>query len=459
MDAFEFEKKKVYSDGNGVAAFLEENIGVELNEFGLYEEKIIDENQIITDELKKVLPYLNDQYNKKEFTSTLFSSIKNIKYNESLGYYNGLYVGNVIEGSYREEASSGGFGTWIFKELLENNYIDGVLHVKESKNQDILFDYGVSKTIEEIKEGAKTRYYPVELSKVLEFVKDNPGKYAVIGIPTFIATLRLLVENDIYFRENLVYFIGLVCGHQKSTKFGELMAWQAGIKPGNPYKINFREKLLNSPANKYGITVYSDELEKGFKTIPTSKLYGQNWGYGFFKSVSSDFTDDVFNETADVTLGDAWLPQYTQDSLGNNILIVRNEVIKSLLVKAREEGRISLNDESESTIFNSQSSHYNHTHDELSYREFLKEKKGEWYPNSEVLASKKIPYLRKKVQETRQLLAHQSHISYQKAVEKNDIEVFYNEMDPLIRKYEKIYRLIRLQKRGITKTLKQRFHR
>lgn len=45
----------------------------------------------------------------------------------------------------------------------------------------------------------------------------------------------------------------------------------------------------------------------------------------FFKLNISDFADDVLNGTADVTLGDAWLPEYTKDYMENNILIMRNE--------------------------------------------------------------------------------------------------------------------------------------
>ncbi|MCG3561936.1 DEAD/DEAH box helicase, partial [Klebsiella pneumoniae] len=57
-----------------------------------------------------------------------------------------------------------------------------------------------------------------------------------------------------------------------------------------------------------------------------------------------DFTDDVMNETADITLGDAWLPEYTMDSEGNNIVIIRNPIIKRIVEKALTEGRIKLDE-------------------------------------------------------------------------------------------------------------------
>jgi len=47
----------------------------------------------------------------------------------------------------------------------------------------------------------------------------------------------------------------------------------------------------------------------------------------------------VFAETADVVLGDAWLPEYVQDSDGTNVVVTRNQDIRQLIVKARTEGR------------------------------------------------------------------------------------------------------------------------
>ena len=41
-------------------------------------------------------------------------------------------------------------------------------------------------TPEEVLAGAKSRYYPIEMSKVMDFIKNNEGRYAFVGIPCFI---------------------------------------------------------------------------------------------------------------------------------------------------------------------------------------------------------------------------------------------------------------------------------
>ncbi|HFU5884200.1 TPA: coenzyme F420 hydrogenase/dehydrogenase beta subunit N-terminal domain-containing protein, partial [Enterococcus faecium] len=136
----------------------------------------------------------------------------------------------------------GGFATWILKELLEQKYVDYVINVKATQHPEKLFSYSISKSVEEIIKGSKTKYYPVELSEVLKIVKEVPGKYAIIGLPSFIMELRLLSEIDETIKERITFMIGLVCGHQKSSKFADILAWQCGIKPGELKSIDFRKK-------------------------------------------------------------------------------------------------------------------------------------------------------------------------------------------------------------------------
>src|SRR5699024_6587501 len=109
----------------------------------------------------------------------------NIEYNEYTGYYLKNYAGYVKEGSFRELGSSGGMGNWIAAKLLQNKMVDGIIHVKGTDKLDeanpVLFEYQISNTFDELSKGAKSKYYPIELSKVLDLVKNNKGKYALIG--------------------------------------------------------------------------------------------------------------------------------------------------------------------------------------------------------------------------------------------------------------------------------------
>lgn len=454
MKVAQFNVKKTYSEASGSCAVVDENILMDLNEYGIYEEIVsLSEDYDLDPVVEYVSPNLNEEINESEIAKDLYENIQGIQYDERIGYFKSLYAGHVNEGEYRENASSGGMGTWIFKELFEKKLIDGVIHVKENpdKNSPIMFQYDISRSIDEIKAGSKTKYYPVELSKVLKIVREVPGRYAIVGIPSFIMAVRLLAEKDDTIKDRIKYTVGLICGHQKSSKFAEAIAWQVGIKPGNLKHINFRKKLLDKPANNYGVEITGVIDGKEVTIVkPTKELLGQNWGQGYFKTKASDFTDDVMNETADITLGDAWLPEYTKDSKGNNVIVVRNPVIDDLIREGIESGRLNLDVVDKDTIFRSQAAHYRHTHDELAYRLYKKDNANEWRPKKRIEASNDIPLLRRKVQDLREEISTKSHVVYKKAVELDDLDYFKTEMGKLSKKYNQLYRLMAVQKKGIS---------
>ena len=48
----------------------------------------------------------------------------------------------------------------------------------------------------------------------------------------------------------------------------------------------------------------------------SNEFYGTHWGYNFFRYSACDACDDVFAETADISVGDAWLDGYIDDPMG-----------------------------------------------------------------------------------------------------------------------------------------------
>lgn len=452
-----------YDFGTGTYAVVTNKIEMQLNEFGEYK-SILKEKLTLDEESKLQNVCLNSSVspNEDEISSKIYGSIPGINFDSKIGYYNSLYAGHVLEGNYRKNASSGGFGTWIFKELFERDLIDGVIHVKENKNKNesILFKYDISYSVEEIQEGAKTKYYPVEFSEVLNKIKMNPGRYAIIGIPSFIMSIRLLARQDPILNERIKYTVGLICGHQKSAKFAESLAWQVGIEPGDLKTIDFRKKIMGIPASNYGVEIVGKVKGEEVKVVrKMNEFIGHDWGQGFFKSNASDFTDDVMNETADITLGDAWLPQYVKDSKGNNILVVRNNTIKQILEEAIVEKKVMLDKIDVNTVIQSQMSHYQHTFNELGYRLYKMDKMKKWRPKKRVLATNNISFFRKRIQDLRMEIFKESHLRYKKAVELEDLNYFVNYMEKLAKKYKRLYVLKSIVDMGPRKTLIKAYKR
>lgn len=448
MSGYRNEVDKIVASGvgvnSGVYSVIHPGITTSLNHLGEYRYHIpttLDDS--VYENLLRVDMMSDRSPNEDTVGYELFSGVTRINHDVHLGHYLNLYAGYVLEGDFRKNGSSGGMTSWILTELLRTGEIDGVVHVqaqKPTKNKKILFKYVLSTNSASIEKGAKSRYYPMELSEVLQVIKTKPGRYAVVGIPEFIFELRLLARQDPVIMERLVYMIGLVCGHQKSTTYTDALAWQHGIKPGDLLAVDYRVKQPHSTAIDYlhEFTGLKDGKQVTF-TKTHAELFAENWGAGFFKTQFSDFTDNTFNELADVALGDAWLPKYNKDGMGNNIIIVRNEKIAKLIKDGIKNNKLVLDEVGVEVIKDSQKGLIHHTRDELPYRLYRRIKSKSWTPVKRVKPSSRLKEARKKIQDTRYQIARSSHTVFEEALHKDNWEHFERTMTPLVRKYKTLY--------------------
>ncbi len=434
-----------YSVQSGVFGAINPRIATLMTPLGQYEAAIDPET--LTDdelvELARVSAMSNDEVDESDVADALFSGVPGIAHDELVGYYSGLFAGFVVSGDYRSRGSSGGVTTWLLTQLLERGMVDGVIHARAgSEGDEVKFRYAISNTPDEVREGSKSRYYPLDLSEVLRAAKRSGGRYAVTGIPSFVMELRLLALLDAEFRAAIKFVIGLICGHQKSAKYAEAIAWERGIRPGDLRTVDFRKKIEGKSADEY-ITELRGKIgdEDVVLTCEAGDVFVSSWSHGFFKAKFSDFTDDLFNETADVALGDAWLPKYSSDHRGTNLVIVRNPEIASVITDGVESGELELEPLDVDSVIRSQPGLVRHAHDELPYRLHRADQRHEWRPLKRVEASPDLPLLRRRIQDVREQIAEQSHIHYRTAVELGDWSYFVAKMKPLVDRHNALYSL------------------
>ncbi|HLR35765.1 MAG TPA: Coenzyme F420 hydrogenase/dehydrogenase, beta subunit C-terminal domain, partial [Tissierellales bacterium] len=432
--------KNDYCIGCGLCASLAESpLTMKINEDGKYQPSLKEDNHDANMKISalSVCPFARDNDKESEIGKNVFGEVSNIRFDKYSGYYIKSYAGYVIEGEFRSKGSSGGMGNWIATQLFKKNLVDGIIHVKSSSDNN-LFDYQISYTIDELSKGAKSKYYPIEMSQVLQFVKENEGRYALIGIPCYIKGVRLLAEQDKVINDRIKFFIGLVCGHLKSNIFAKSIGWQLGIEPDKLKEIDFRKKLEGRAANNYGVEVKGEkDGDDVVLSSPTKELYTTNWGQGMFKYNACEFCDDVLAETADVTVGDAWLPEYSNDSMGTNVIVVRNPIIEKIFEENRDN-TIHIEDLSSKKVYQSQAGGFRHRRDGLSYRLYLKDQNNEWRPDKRVEPSNNHSSKRKRIFKKRTLLSQESFKAYKIAEQRKDFDEFIKYMEPLIREYNKL---------------------
>ena len=388
-------------------------------------------------------PFSGHGENENEIARQLYGDHEKSEFHDRIGYHLATYAGHVVENGYRARGSSGGIGSWILSELFKLGEIDAVIHVGavSPEKNGTLFEFKISRSLEEINERAKSRYYPIEMSRVLAEVLERPGRYALVGIPCYIKAFRLLAQQHSELRERIRYTVAIVCGHLKSSRFAELFSWQCGIKPGDLKTIDFRHKIEGQAANLYGIEVQGKRDGAEVTDCKTNAdYYGSNWGHGLFKYSACDYCDDVLGETGDVAVGDAWLPEYVHDSKGTNVVVVRDPRIREIIETGMREQRLKLDSVDADAIAASQDAGLRHRREGLQYRLFLKDQQNEWRPPKRVEAKEDhLTEKQKTIFGLRIDLAAQSHRAFLKAREAGSFDVFKRLMQNLQDQYDAQY--------------------
>ena len=326
--------------------------------------------------------------------------------------------------------------SWLASKMLEDGLVDAVIHVKDGPDPEHMYTYQVSHSVDELKTGAKSKYYPIEMSEVLSYVREHDGKYLFIGIPCFVKAIHLLRRQDEVLNKRIRYCIGLVCGHLKSDFFAKSEAWESGVPLDDIARVDFRHKTLGSPASDYAVEVRRTSGEESV-IKRTAELSTTNWGLGYFKYNACDYCDDVLAETADVTFGDAWIPKYVNDGEGCNVIVVRNQDVQDLFDRHRDE--LVLHDSDSAEVYQSQAGGFRHRRQGLAYRLYVHKQRGEWTPTKRVKPSLDgISDQRQKTYAMRTVLKNESFVAFREAVKANDFNEFKKHMKPIERLYRRV---------------------
>lgn len=326
-----------------------------------------------------------------------------------IGRFEAAYVGAAAEGDFRARGSSGGLVTWTAAELLRRGLVDAIVHVKpqpRERGDELFFAYGISRSEAELKAGSKSRYYPIEMSGVLDEMRRTPGRYAVVGVPCFIKAVRLLCRQEPVLAERVAFTLGLFCGHMKSARLVESFAWQLGARIKDVAAVDFRAKDEGRPANWY--TAHLRLKDGSERRQDWWHLADGDWGAGFFQYPACNFCDDVTAETADISFGDAWVEPYSSDGRGTNVVVVRSPVLADVVAAGMAEGRLQLTAVDADFIHQTQAAGFRQRREGLSLR--LAERRRGLAPRKRAPAkAPRLAWRRRSVYRLRQAITAWSH--------------------------------------------------
>src|SRR3546814_18894757 len=110
--------------------------------------------------------------------------------------------------------------SWVAAELLRTGLVDGVAHVIAASPEEdqCFFRYQISRTAEEIGRGAKSPYYPNELSAEINQIRAVTGRFALLGIPALLKETHLLWQQDALLRDRMSFTPAFSSAHTHTPR-------------------------------------------------------------------------------------------------------------------------------------------------------------------------------------------------------------------------------------------------
>lgn len=278
------------------------------------------------------------------------------------GRYQGSYIG--YSKTFRRTSSSGGIATEVFKSLLEGRHVESIFVVLGDGENG--YKYALYDDLENIGAISKTRYFPVTLDGLFDLIDRTEGRIAVSGVACFIKAIRLKQHYHPELKKKIPFLVGIICGGLKSRFFTDFLAQSAGIE-GDYSHPEYRIKDARSTSSDYSFGAYDGSVFREMKM----SVVGDMWGTGLFKSRACDFCTDVLTELADISLGDAWLPEYRKDGLGNSVVVTRSLLAESIVQARMRNGEFIAQSVPVERIIESQRASFSHRQDAVRFRSSL----------------------------------------------------------------------------------------
>lgn len=266
-----------------------------------------------------------------------------------IGNHLNCYVGHATDYNIRYNSASGGSLTALLVFALEEGLIDGALVTRMKRDKPLEPEVFIARTKNEIIEAATSKYCPVPANIALKEILDTKSgeRFAVVGLPCQIHGVRKAEEVNDGLKKRVVLHMGIFCGTTKTFLGTEFQLQRMGIKKEEVKKIEYRGQ--GWPGS---MTV---KLKNNKKQL--SELYLNYYDTKFcsFTPWRCTMCIDQTAELADISFGDAWLPEIKKvDKVGTSIIISRNKQSEDILRQMASKGKIELSSISIEKVIESQ---------------------------------------------------------------------------------------------------------
>jgi coenzyme F420 hydrogenase subunit beta len=285
-----------------------------------------------------------------DFESLSFSVSDQQPKNFGVRSHLSCYVGHSTNGAIRYNSASGGIATQLLVYAFEKGLIDGALVTRMSKDNPMMPEAFIARTAEEVIAASKTKYCPVAANTGLRQILEEKGRFAVVGLPCHIHGIRKAEQVLKVLRKRIVLRIGLLCSHMVRFEGVDLLVDKLHVEKGSVRELTFRGEGWPGSMS----VSLSDGSTRRLPLIGSWHAYWPVFSSFFFTPMRCTMCPDQAAELADVSLGDAWLPEFKSEKSGESLMVIRTNAARDLFAALDREGAIRMKEVEASKVVQSQ---------------------------------------------------------------------------------------------------------
>jgi len=246
-----------------------------------------------------------------------------------LGVVRRVLLTRARDETVRGRAASGGTVSALTRFILDGDIADGVLVTGLGTTEDVMAPFStVATSVRELSRCAGSVYQVHPTNAALRGFLDG-RRLAAVGLSCQVRGLRKAALHVPAVRDSLRLTIGLFCGHNMPRQGTEHLLSCLGVLQREVSRLRYRARGM--PGELLATT-------RNGRTVSVTMAH---WAYALtvFEAARCSLCTDPFNELADVSVGDAWLPELRGRGRWN-ITIVRSEQGEALVRRAEAAGVI-----------------------------------------------------------------------------------------------------------------------
>ncbi|WP_066309699.1 Coenzyme F420 hydrogenase/dehydrogenase, beta subunit C-terminal domain [Bacillus sp. FJAT-29814] len=313
-------------------SLFNKKVNMKLSDRGFLQPVLKDEEELSQEETK----LLNSVCPGLGLSHYALNKDKNVE-NTLWGNSKSMGLGHSLNDEIRYRGSSGGVISAILVYLIENKYIDAVLHIGVCDINPLLNEVKISTSREEILVNSGSRYAPSAPLTTVNELLNTQKKYAVVGKPCDIVAMRKYAMVNPTIEETFKYMISFFCAGVPSHS--------ATIDILNSHNVEEKDVV----SFRYRGNGWPGKTVVKTNTNEFSSDYEESWGKILNKKLNNrcKMCIDGIGEFADISCGDGWVgdekgyPTF-KEGAGTSLVIGRTEKGEDLLKEMMENNSLSL---------------------------------------------------------------------------------------------------------------------